>query len=171
MIDIDAALLLLEGGDHELYPKATEEDCLLTEAALGRKLPQEYRRFVTQFSNGAYLFQTQEVSAVGEGNPQIGPIQNNLSGVVPWAPDMPIPFREGGVVAASSLIPFSLDSNGNAWCFVEEAEVAYLHCTGRKLYARLPSFAAWLEILAREQAEVIRSVCEEEVIYDELELG
>jgi len=166
----------LSSDDHELYPPATEADVKNTEQALGRPLPPSFREFVTQFSNGAYLYRVQEVSAVG-ANPQIATIQKiNL-------PDRPaadeiVPFREGGETTGAHLVPFSLDHNGNAWCFVTDSTsadgeypVAYLDVAGRKLYGKQPSFAAWLGVLAETKDEVIRALYDQDVIEDELELG
>jgi hypothetical protein len=112
-------------GEHETYPPAIEED-------VG--------------------FLLQEVSAVGSGNRQVGPIQYNAAAY-------------GG-----GHIPFSLAGNGNAWCFMAgEGEIAVAHHdteTGR-FVGELPSFEAWLEILIREQDEVIRALG----FTDELRLG
>lgn len=119
---------------------------------MGVTLPPSYRSFVTGFSNGAYLFMLQEVSAVGSGNEQIGPILDNAAAY-------------GG-----GDIPFSLDSNGNAWCFMAgegENAVAYHDTETGRLEGELPSFEAWIEILIREQDEVIRVLG----FTDELGLG
>ncbi len=167
-----------EKEQHEMYEKATDADIDKTESAIGQKLPQSYKTFVTSFSNGAYLYTMQEVSAVGDGNEQIIPIQ-----AVEWLDPVytdknPIPFRGGGEVAPENLVPFGLDHNANAWCFVldpnapeAECPVAYLHISGRKLYGKLDNFAKWVEILIEEQSEVIRVLYDEDVIYDELDLG
>jgi hypothetical protein len=74
-------------------------------------------------------------------------------------------------------VPFGLDSNGNAWCFIVneinssgECPVAYFDSNGRKLYGRLESFIAWLQILIEKQDEVIRTLYDENVLNDELQL-
>jgi hypothetical protein len=134
-------------GEHETYPPASSDEVQQTESALAVALPPSFRSFVTEFSNGAYLFMLQEVSAVGAGNEQIGPIQDVADGF-------------GGHV------PFSLDSNGNAWCFVGDG-VAYFDTHAQRLVGELPSFEAWLELLIREQDEVIRVLG----FADELGLG
>jgi hypothetical protein len=75
-------------------------------------------------------FLLQEVSAVGSDNRQIGPIQDNAAAY-------------GG-----GHIPFSLDSNGNAWCFMAgegENAVAYHDTETGRFVGELPSFEAWLE--------------------------
>jgi hypothetical protein len=89
-----------------------------------------------------------------------------------------IPFREGGDAPYGELVPFGLDSNGNEWCLVVESNppgneyaVAYLDTSGRKLYGKQSSFSEWLAILVREQDEVIRTLYDDDVIYDELGLG
>jgi hypothetical protein len=69
---------LRANGDHELFPTASTVDVAKTEEAIGRRLPDSYRRFVSEFSNGAYLFGVQEISAVGDGNDQIVAIQNGV---------------------------------------------------------------------------------------------
>jgi hypothetical protein len=50
----------------EVYPSATEQEVAQTEELIGYSLPESYRQFVTEFSNGAYY--TQEILAVGNGN-------------------------------------------------------------------------------------------------------
>jgi len=49
--------------------------------------------------------------------------------------------------------------------------VAYFDTTGRKLYGKQASFPAWLRILVETQSEVIRTLYDDDVLYDELELG
>lgn len=177
-MNIASSLETLKLADHEKYPVATEADLQLTESAIGVRLPESYRTFVKEFSNGAYLYMIQEVSSVGQGNPQIAPIQ----GVAPRTPEEVgetlIPYRDGGAVHPQHLIPFSLDGNGNAWCFVTDSEskddipVAYMDYNGGKLYAKLASFEEWLSILITgEPDEVIRKVCDESIITEELCLG
>ncbi len=69
-MNIDELMAKLRSeGRHEMYPPASQADIEMTETALGRKLPDSFKRFVGEFSNGAYLFEVQEVSAVGDGNP------------------------------------------------------------------------------------------------------
>jgi hypothetical protein len=162
-------------GEHETYPVASPSEIAATESALGQPLPDSYKEFVSGFSNGAYLFLVQEVSGVGDGNDQIGPIQGNLHDD---SQDESIPFREGGEALYGDLIPFGYDSNGNEWCFVlapgrpgNEYECAYFDATGRKLYGRLGGFSEWLGILVEKQDEVIRTMYDEDVLYDELGLG
>jgi hypothetical protein len=149
-------------GEHEIYPPAREEDVAETERAIGRALPPSFRAFLTEFSNGAYLFMLQEVSAAGAGDAQIGAIQDALSMV-------------GG---SASLVPFSLDHNGNCWCFLTaedapggEYPVAYYDTHGAKLYGRLDGFRAWLEVLVDRQDEVIRTLYDDDTLYGELGLG
>lgn len=182
---IDSILEELAGFEHELWPKATAEDVGKTETLIGVSLPESYRQFVTEFSNGAYLFMLQEVSAVGDGNEQISPIQDIFRRV--WttgealtseALEANIEFREGGTVKRKHLVPFSLDHNGNGWCFVaerlgadKEYPVAYLDNSNLKLFGRLENFAAWLKILIDNGAEVIRALYDDDVIYGEIGLG
>jgi hypothetical protein len=182
---IDSILEELAGYKHELWPKATAEDIEKTEMLIGTSLPESYRQFVTEFSNGAYLFMLQEVSAVGDGNDQVGPIQNVFRRV--WttgealtleALETDIEFKEGGTVKRKHLVPFSLDHNGNEWCFVAESlganneyPVAYLDNSSPRLFGQLENFAAWLKILIDNGDEVIRALYDDDVIYDELGLG
>jgi SMI1-KNR4 cell-wall len=168
---------LRHAGRHETHAPATQADIEKTETTLGKGLPDSYKRFVSEFSNGAYLFEIQEVSAVGDGNPQIVAIQN-IDRIEEGRPDEVIPFREGGETRYGNLVPFGLDANGNEWCFViegapsgNEYAVAYLDTSGRRLYGKQSSFTAWLSILVEEQDEVIRTLYGDEVIYDELGLG
>ena len=174
-MDIQLAIEKLLQDAHEVYETATDSDISATESATGRRLPPSYKEFVKKFSNGAYIYFLQEVCAVGAGNEQISSIQSNY----PIDQEMaPIPFRDDGQVSPRDLVPFGLDSNGNAWCFVvdsgsagEECPVAYLDTAGRKLYGKLGGFLEWLEILIKEQTEVIRTLYDDDVIYDELNLG
>ncbi len=168
---------LLAEGEHQTYPPASAEEVGRTEAALDRALPDSYKTFVSRFSNGAYLFLLQEVSAVGEGNAQIRAIQD-IDRIGEGAPDEAIPFREGGETRYANLVPFGLDSNGNEWCFVAEPgragneyAVAYFDTGGRKLYGKLDGFTEWLSVLVERQDEVIRTLYDDDVIYDELLLG
>jgi hypothetical protein len=167
-------LQLRDAGEHETYPPASERDVAHTESAIGIALPPSFRTFVTQFSNGAYLFLAQEVSAVGPGNPQITPLQDNAAEGVPADPDAEVPAAVGDPVKGEALVPFSLDSNGNCWCFVAdrasadgEYAVAYCDTQGMRLVGHLSSFEEWLGILVREQEEVIRALG----LADELDLG
>ena len=91
---MDDLIAALGSGTHELYPAASEEDVKMTQAAIERPLPGSYRTFVRNFSNGAYLYTLQEVSAVGAGNEQIAPIRK-----IDWLAgdrDDVISIREGG---------------------------------------------------------------------------
>jgi hypothetical protein len=176
MID-DLIATLREEGQHETYAPATATDIQKTEEALGKQLPESYKAFVREFSNGAYLFEIQEVSAVGDGNAQIASIQD-IDRIGQGDPDEVIRFREGGETRYGNLVPFGLDANGNEWCFVVEGNpagneyaVAYLDTSGRKLYGRQSGFTEWLSILVKEQDEVIRTLYNEDVIYEELGLG
>lgn len=77
-------------GTHETYPVATSDDIRTTESTLGKPLPNSYKTFVGEFSNGAYLFGVQEVGAVGEGNRQIMAIQKIDRSNVDAAETIPI---------------------------------------------------------------------------------
>ncbi len=175
-MDITQLIESLGSGQHEKYPPASEKDIETTEQAIGHPLPDSYKAFVSRFSNGAYLYLLQEVSAVGAGNKQIAAIQN-----ISWlkgGPDEIIPIREGGETRLKHLIPFGLDSNRNAWCFItdlksddKEYVVSYFDATGRKLYSKIESFGDWLKILIEKREEVIRTLYDDDVIYDELQLG
>jgi hypothetical protein len=163
-------------GTHETYAVAGPEAVATTEAAIGRSLPDSFKTFVQEFSNGAYLFEIQEVSAVGQGNRQIMAIQDIHR--APVDSGQAIPFREGGSTAYGNLIPFGLDSNGNEWCFVAEGNppgheysVAYYGSAGKKLFGRLGGFTDWLERLVQTREEVIRTLYGEDVLYGELQLG
>jgi hypothetical protein len=176
MVDIIELIKLLENGNHEKYPLASNEDIDITEKAISSPLPISYKTFLTKFSNGAYLYLIQEVSAVGAGNKQVAAIQNIKS--LKGDPEEIITIREGGETKFKNLVPFSLDSNGNAWCFItnlktidEEYTVSYFDTNGRKGYSKLKSFGEWLEILINEQEEVIRTLYDDNVITDELGLG
>jgi hypothetical protein len=176
---MDDLLAKLRGeGDHETYAPATEDDLLATEQSLGRPLPPSFRAFQRGFSNGAYLFMVQEVSSVGVGNPQIGAIQNVLPNVIEASPETDVALDSGGTVKAAALVPFSLDHNGNSWCFLTsegapdgEYPVAYYDADHEKLYGRLSGFRAWLEALAGAQDEVIRTLYDSETLEGEMGLG
>lgn len=175
-IDSYIQQMLNNPSEHELWEKATAEDIFLTEKELGLKLPESYVQLVSEFSNGAYLYLVQEVSAVGKGNRQIAPIQAFARGQ--WPPvGRDIPVREGGLISGSLLVPFSLDHNGNAWCFItgtltgEEYPVGYLDCTGLRLYGIMESFAEWLGVLIKTRQEVVRALYGDDVICGEMGLG
>lgn len=157
-------------GTHETYPPASQSELEETERVIGIALPASYRAFVSTFSNGAYVFEVQEVSAVGKGNEQIGPLR---------------PFPDGeesiesaaGSVPGDTLVPFSFDSNGNCWCFLTslpvadgEYPVAYFDVEGSRLAVQLSGFEEWLTILTSTQDEVIR-VLDGGRYVDELNLG
>jgi hypothetical protein len=182
----DSTLRFMRGPRHEFYEPATENDIAATEQAIGLPLPPSFRRFATKLSNGANLYQGQEVARVGRGNERIDAIPENE-----WhygdgpADSEPIPIREGGTVEFAQLIPFSLDSNGNEWCFIAEPGSPEYRCAyfagpleseeDRRLYAPLESFVAWLNVLmdADGEDEVIRLVYRDDdaVLLDELGLG
>ncbi|MEX3620778.1 SMI1/KNR4 family protein, partial [Paenibacillus glucanolyticus] len=67
--------LVKEKEIHETYEVASKEDIEKTENDLNCKLPKSYCDFVSQFSNGAFIYMIQEVSAVGDGDKQILPMQ------------------------------------------------------------------------------------------------
>jgi hypothetical protein len=67
----DSTLRFMRGPRHELYEPATENDIGATEQAIGLPLPGSFRRFATKLSNGANLYQVQEVARVGRGNERI----------------------------------------------------------------------------------------------------
>lgn len=172
---MDELLKSLSGADSESYPVASDAELAQTEDAIGRPLPPSFKRFVTEFSNGAYLLGVQEVSAVGEGNRQIGPIQD-LIGFAGESGDLEV--DGGGSVRAVDLVPYSLDSNGNAWCFLTgdqgpdgEYAVAYFAADNEKLYGRLKGFEDWLQRLSETEDEVIRSLYGDDTLYGELGLG
>jgi hypothetical protein len=165
---------LRQESEHETYPVATADDTAATERALGRPLPESFKRFQMEFSNGAYLFMLQEVSATGAGNRQVGAIQAVLRNVIVAAADDDISVDSGAVVKAGDLVPYSLDGNGNCWCFLtsesaagDEYAVAYYVTDQDRLVGRLPGFEAWLTTLVNEQDEVIRTIYD----WDELDLG
>lgn len=151
-------------GEHETYPLATPEDLDRTDRSLGVALPPSYRSFASTFSNGAYLFMLQEVSAAGAGNAQIGAIQDVSPHVFPPDEDAVVTSSDGKV-PRTSLVPFSLDGNCNCWCFLTslsapggEYPVAYCDTEQHRLVARLAGFEEWLTVLITEQNEVIRAL-------------
>ena len=181
----ESTLRFMRGPRHELYEPATETDMAATERAIGLALPPSFRRFATELSNGANLYQVQEVARVGRGNEQIDAIHENEwhYGDGPADPE-PVPVREGGTVGFAQLIPFSLDSNGNEWCFIAEPGAPEYRCAyfagpleseDRRLYAPLESFVDWLKVLvdADGEDEIIRLVYRDDdaVLLDELGLG
>ncbi|MUG64951.1 hypothetical protein GNP94_02895 [Paenibacillus campinasensis] len=170
-----------ERSQHEVYPPATEADIKETEIALGVRLPESYCKFVSEFSNGAYLYRCQEISAVGQGNQQIGALQHTYR---PWTAGphkvddgQPIPIREGGYVTVDQLIPFAYDHNGNMWCFIvekmqdHEYRVGYYDKFQPKLYGVMDSFHDWLNVCVSHREEVIRAIFDDDVIVHELGLG
>jgi hypothetical protein len=119
----------------------------------------------------------QEVSGVGDGNRQISAI-HNIDRIATGDADETIPFREGGETRYGNLVPFGLDSNGNEWCFIvdtgrpgNEYDVAYFDAAGRKLYGKLSGFTEWLSRLVGEQDDVIRTLYDDGVLYEERMLG
>jgi hypothetical protein len=176
-VDDLIATLRDTSGEHETHPPASADDVAATERAIGHRLPPSYTAFVTRYSNGAYLYGVQEVSAVGGGGgEQIIAIQDiDRNGQRPA--DERVTFREGTeTVRYGNLIPFGLDSSGNEWCFIVagssgEYEVAYLDTDQGKLYGRLSGFQEWLARLVEEREELIRTLYDDDVIYDELGLG
>jgi len=168
---IEELLIRLEReGTHETYPPASAAELEHTEQVIGVPLPASYRAFVSRFSNGAYVFEVQEVSAVGPGNEQIAPIE-------PFAAGGDVIESPAGPLPAETLVPFSLDSNGNSWCFLTslpdpggEYPVAYFDAEGSRLVAQLAGFEEWLTILTDKRDEVIR-VLDGGRYVDELNLG
>jgi hypothetical protein len=109
--------------EHDTHPTASPDDISRTEAAIGRLLPDSYKQFVGDFSNGAYLFLVQEVSAVGDGNPQIAAIQNierigagTADEVIPLTSTTPLLryLRAEAVRKAERLHRVALDSRHEA---------------------------------------------------------
>lgn len=170
---------------HDCNPVASAADIAETERAIGHTLPGSFRRFVSEIGNGAYLFGVQEVSGVGDVEiPR--PIHRNEWHYGPEGVgnDGRVSIREGGEAQSGSLVPFSLDSNGNEWCFIDDGslEPAVAYFAGplvprsrRRLYAPLAGgFREWLAILVEHpEDEVVRTVYrdDEDVLYDELMLG
>ena len=169
-----------DSAQHDLVACSTQADVRRTEEAIGTPLPLSYRRFVLEFSNGAYLYGVQEVAPVGDVAHKV-PI-HRFERIGTADPGEQLTYRDGGArVRHDETIVFAGDSNGNEWCFVttrpsaaDEYEVAYLDTRSRNLYASMPSFAHWLEWLAdHSEDEVIRTyyVDDEEILYDEMMLG
>jgi hypothetical protein len=165
-------------GEHETYPPAAESDLAATERSIGRRLPPSFRAFQTEFSNGAYLFLLQEVSATGAGNHQIAAVQDARAAAISANPDSAVTVAGGGAVTAGDLIPFSLDHNANCWCFLagtptmgDEYPVAYYVAARATVYGLLAGFEAWLRRLVDEQDEVIRTLYDRATIERELGLG
>lgn len=170
--------LVKEKESHETYEVALKEDIEKTENGLNCKLPKSYCDFVSHFSNGAFLYMIQEVSAVGDGNKQIMPMQRlSLQRMTIVETQEMINIKEGGSVNVDHLIPFSLDHNGNAWCFIvnqmidEEYKVAYFDSHNPKLYGMMDNFNEWLKVLINNREEVIRTIYDDNVISMELGLG
>ena len=166
----------LQEGKHETYPVASDDDILMSENALCVVLPGSFKVFAKEFSNGAYLYMVQEVCSVGEGNAQISPVQNICHSRK--EKDTWIISNKGERFRLKDLIPFSLDANGNKWCFIydssvpkNEYSVTYYDTHGIKLFGKLSNFTEWLRIIVENQKEVIRVVLDDLTIYDELGLG
>lgn len=173
----DLVARLEQRGEHERYPPATSAAVELSQRAVGRTLPPDYVAFVTGFSNGAYLFGIQEVACVGAEavGGQIDPVFRAAAWLAEDAPQQ-VPLDTGDPVSKDDLVGFSLDSNGNGWCFVIAAEadaayVAYYAADLRQLFGRLDSFELWLARLMEHEDEVIRTLYGDDVLYDVLGLG
>jgi hypothetical protein len=141
-MEIRNLLAELRGGNHELFPPASEDDLALTESSLGRDLPRSYRTFVTEFSNGAYLYGVEQVNSTGKGTSwsveEILAYTETLESVKPIPiqdlvlmgqsddgsfnevdPETPISSDSGDAdVRWGDLVPFHADHNANSWCFL-----------------------------------------------------
>jgi hypothetical protein len=179
---IDDPLERLRGdaAEHDIYGCAADEDVRRTEEAIGVRLPDSYRRFVREFSNGAYLYRVQEVAPVGDVD-HLVPI-HRFQRIGAGDPNELLTYRNGGeTVRHGDTVVFGGDSNGNEWCFVTtrpstvaEYEISYLDTGSRKLYAPMRSFAQWVEwLIEHPEDEVIRTyyVDDDAILYDEMMLG
>src|SRR5579862_306745 len=134
IMTIEELIAGLSEGINETHPTATDEDIATTEQALKRSLPESFKTLVKTFSNGGNIFMLQELNSVGNRNKVVLPLQKIFIGTA--KAETRVPFGdedlEGESVAFGSLVPFSVDSNGNAWCFImddpenPEPPVAYL---------------------------------------------
>jgi len=161
--------------------KATHQSKRLSDADIkdliqqsGFKLPPSYLVFLYEFGNGdttnsgSYQIFHQDIDAPDN--------VWHFSRAKPDAPD-PLPVDGGSAVPKDSLFCLMTeDSNGGAWCWLtsesdEEGEypLAYYYSGAieddyesenpvRELFYRVPNFTTWLEILVRDQQEVIRSL-------------
>lgn len=170
-------LLYKENEAHELYEQANREQIERTERELNFELPVSYREFVSKLSNGAYLYGVQEVSSVGDGNHQIYPIQHLYKQLNIAAPFQKVTISDNKDILLSELVPFSLDHNGNAWCFIGdqlikgEYRVGYLNRENYQLYGVLANFTEWIKILINYKEEVIRQLYDDDFLCNELSLG
>ena len=162
---------ILSLGNHELYPTATNDDVIITSKAIGYEFPQSYKTFVTEFSNGAYLYMVQEICCVGDCTKKIQSIQDAYEPHKKSSQLLNV-YESQVKYEISNLIPYSLDSNGNAWCFVKHSnKVCYLELTENRLFGFLNGFEEWLGILVKSKNEVIREIYDEEFLFKVLNLG
>jgi len=162
---------LNKSGNHEIYSVARDEDIAITENLIESRLPHSYIYFVKYFSNGAYLYRTQEICSVGKSNKKIQSIHDLYK--LNKNMNTPIYQYEGKkIVPINELIPYSLDSNGNAWCFFKMFDkVCYLDRFSDRFFGQLEGFDKWLSILIQSKDEVIRSIYSKKIIMEELKLG
>src|SRR5690606_2801215 len=114
---------------------------------------------------------------VGDGNHQIYPIQHLYKQLNIAAPFQKVTISDNKNILLSELVPFSLDHNGNAWCFIGdqlikgEYRVGYLNRENYQLYGVLANFTEWIKILINYKEEVIRQLYVDDFLCNELSLG
>jgi hypothetical protein len=132
----------------------------------GFKLPPSYLVFLYEFGNG----DTTNLGSYQIFHQDIDAPDNvwDFSRAKPDAPD-PVRVDDGSPVPKSSLFCLMTeDSNGGSWCWLTsepdaegEYPLAYYFRDEEgmeQLFYRVQNFTVWLEILVRDQQEVIRSL-------------
>lgn len=186
MMDISEILSNLDKEGHVFFPPAKNTDIELSEEKLKINFPKSYSYFLKEWSNGAILSGVQDIAGVGEKEEgmQLMPIHeirnlvnNPEIGGDATSQDKIKLYNSDEYVLRKNLIPFSSDSNGNAWCFIidnapdNEYQIAYWCYHTDKIYHKLQNFTDWFSKSIECNEELIRVLSDEDLIYDELMLG
>lgn len=125
------------------------------EAGIGVKLPQSYKQFISEFSNGIFLLDCEPIGGISEVSP-CGQIRKSKM-IIPDLPDR-IWVRETGerfdADRLISLTTFDAAENSNDhWVFLcedgvdrNEYRLGFISQRSKVIVQTLPSFEEWLTI-------------------------
>lgn len=154
--------------------KLTQAEIEQIEGKLGLTISPSYAVFLQEFGDGAYwLYESQPIDALRtplwfvDAHPKVA---NTLM------------TENGEQIATKDLLCLMTeDANGGSWCWItsekntdNELPLVYYGFSSEEgpladggLFYKLPNFVDWLDILVKEQQEVIRALDKE----DKLSLG
>ncbi|MFC5603202.1 SMI1/KNR4 family protein [Sporosarcina koreensis] len=147
---------------NEKYPSidkskpASEEMVRAYEKTLGYPLPQSFRAFLKQFSNGIFLLDCEPIGGVDKNSP-CSDIRN-VHDIIPDVPNQILAVETNELINSCRLISFTMfdagDSSNNHWVFIcddnvknNDYRVGFISQDTKKIIKTLSNFEEWIKIL------------------------